>query len=341
MSAETPVTGTRWGIWLHGERPVPELAALAAHAERRGASAVYLADELLDRDLYVVLAAVAAVTRHVDLVPAITNPYSRHPVATAVALASLAELAPGRVVTGLGVGGNLVLRPLGLAPARPYTALVETADVVRRLQAGERVDHDGEFRVVGAQVSWASGSLPLAVAGRGPRVERFALQHADWLVLAGKPVADLPALVAQVRAVPDRDRPARIAWNPAVAWDPDGVRELRRHFAYMTVDLPEAWRERIGVGAATVAALRAALAEGGPDAAEPLVPEAVLDAFAIVGEREDVVRRFGDVVREVRPDLVVLGADRYSAAHVDELAALAADAGLEPGAGLRTGAGAA
>lgn len=335
MSAEG---APRWGLWLHGERPVPELAALAAHAEARGAAAVFLADELLDRDIYVTLAAVAAATRHLLLVPAITNPYSRHPVTTAVALASLDELAPGRVVTGLGVGGNLVLRPLGLAPERPYTALVETADVVRRLQAGERVTHRGQFQVVDAAVPWARGPLPLAVAGRGPRVEAYATRHADWLLLAGKPIADLPAIAAEARSAPGRAGPAKIAWNPAAAWQPDAVRELRRHFAYMTVDLPAAWRERVGVTDGDVARLRAALAAGGPHAAEPLVPDAVLDAFALVGDRPSVVARLRAAADELAPELVVFGLSRYADEAVDEVAALAADAGLAGHADLVAGA---
>ncbi|HEY0189188.1 MAG TPA: LLM class flavin-dependent oxidoreductase [Cellulomonas sp.] len=330
----SPEPARGWGLWLHGVRPVPELAALARHAERRGASAVFLADELLDRDLYVVLAAVAAATEHVLLVPAITNPYSRHPVTTAVALASLAELAPGRVVAGLGVGGNLVLRPLGITPERPYTALTETADVVGRLLDGERVQHHGEFTVDGAQVPWTGGRLPLAVAGRGPRVERYAAEEADWVILAGKPITDLPAVVRQVRTAPGRDGagtgrgPARIAWNPAVAWRPQDVAALRAHFAYMTVDLPAAWRAQIGVGEQVVAALRAALAADGPARAADLVPAAVLDAFAILGDRAQVVARLREVTTAIRPELVVLDAGDYSTAFVDDLAELVADAGL-------------
>src|SRR5215470_13512527 len=100
---------TGWGIWLHAVRPVGELAELAAAAEALGASAVLVADEGTDRDLYVTLAGLALRTRRVLLVGAVTNPLSRHPVASAAAFASLAELAPGRVVAGFGTGGSRVL----------------------------------------------------------------------------------------------------------------------------------------------------------------------------------------------------------------------------------------
>lgn len=327
MSGDRP---SHWGVWLHGVRPVTELVELARHAERSGAGAIFLADEGLDRDIYVTLTAIALATERVALVPAITNPYSRHPVATAAAFASLEEVAPGRVVVGLGVGGSLVLGPLGLAPARPYTTLVESVDVINRLLAGERVDHDGEFAAVGARLPWSSGRLPIAVAGRGPRVERFAAAVADWVVLAGKPLSDVGAISAQVRAAQGRrGAPARIAWNPAVAWRDHDVADLRAHFAYMTVDMPEQWRDRLGVGQDVVDRLREALGAHGPAVAGDLVPDAVIEAFALTGSRASVVRRLAGIVATAVPELVVFDANKYDAACIDEIAELADEVGLQ------------
>src|SRR6202034_4275586 len=151
---------SRWGIWLHAVRPVPELVSLAAAAERLGAAALLLADEGVDRDLYVTLTAIAVATSQIALFPAITNPHSRHPVATAAALGSLAEVAPGRVVAGLGAGGTLVFGPMGLAPARPFTALAEAVEVIDALLAGQTVDHKGGFTTSRARLAWAPGRLP-------------------------------------------------------------------------------------------------------------------------------------------------------------------------------------
>ena len=51
-----------WGVWLHAVRPVPELVRLAVAAEELGAAALLLADEGVDRDLYVTLTAIAVAT---------------------------------------------------------------------------------------------------------------------------------------------------------------------------------------------------------------------------------------------------------------------------------------
>jgi 5,10-methylenetetrahydromethanopterin reductase len=321
--------GPGWGIWLHAVRPVPELVRLAVAAERLGAAAVLLADEGIDRDLYVTLTAVAVATERIALVPAITNPHSRHPVATAAALGSLAEVAPGRVVAGLGAGGTLVFGPMGLAPARPYTALAEAVEVIDALLAGQTVNHSGEFTASQARLDWAPGRLPIAIAGRGPRVERLSAQRGDWVIVSGKPVEEVAGYARAIRDQAARaGRTVRIAWNPMVGWEPGHVDAIRPHFSYMTVDMPDRWRERLGISDGVVAGLRAALRNDGPDAAARLVPDAVLDAFAIVGDRADVAGRLAAAVEAAAPDLLVFGAHDYTHEHVSDVAALAAEVGL-------------
>src|SRR6266851_1401242 len=191
-------TSTGWGVWLHAVRPANELAALAAAAEDLGATAVLLADEGTDRDLYVTLAALALRTRRVLLVGAVTNPFSRHPLASAAAFAALAELAPGRIVAGFGAGGSRVFGPMGFRPQRPFTALVECVDAVEALWRGQVVDHSGEFVLHGAALPWSTGPLPVAIAGRGPRVERLAAERADYVLLAGRVIDKVSPLVAHM-----------------------------------------------------------------------------------------------------------------------------------------------
>ncbi len=333
MSAERPGT-RRWGVWLHAVRPVPELVRLAVAAEDLGAAALLLADEGVDRDLYVTLTAIAVATRRLALVPAITNPHSRHPVATAAALGSLAEVAPGRVVAGLGAGGTLVFGPMGLTPARPFTALAEAVEVIDDLLAGKTVDHKGEFSASRARLDWAPGRLPVAIAGRGPRVARLSAQRADWVIVAGKPVAEIGAFTRALRDDAKKaGRKPRVAWNPMVGWTQGHLEAIRQHLSYMTVDMPAVWRDRLGVDDGLVARLRAALASDGPGAAGELVPDEVLGAFAITGDRAAVVSNLAAAVEAAAPELVAFGPHEYTTAHLADIAALAADAGLTASAG--------
>ena len=331
---------------LLDERPVGEsnLVRLAQHAEALGASAL-VADEGIDRDLYVTLTAIAVATSRILLVPAITNPHSRHPVATAAALASLAEVAPGRVVTGLGAGGNLVFGPMGINPSRPYSALAESVDVIRRLLNGEVVHHDGEFTTVNASIAWSSGPLPLAIAGRGKRVERLAAAaafvasalcfadctvaaaEADWVILAGKAVDDVESLIERLRA--QRADGPQVIWNPATAWRPEHIEEIRSHFSYMTIDLPAEEREALGISDDDVATLRRAVLLDGPVAAARHVPNEVVQRYAIVGDRDEVVERLSSIRQRARPELIAFSAHEYTLDFIEEVARIANDSGVD------------
>jgi 5,10-methylenetetrahydromethanopterin reductase len=320
---------THWGMWLHAVRPPAELAELARAAEELGAAAVLVADEGTDRDLFVTLAAVAGRTRRILLFGAVTNPHSRHPLATAGAFATLAELAPGRVVAGFGAGGSRVFGPMGLAPRRPYSALVECIDAVEALWRGETVDHQGEFSLSGASLPWSPGRLPLAMAGRGPRVERLAGERADWVLVAGRAVTTVAPLIERVRNVGARcrGRAPAIALNPVAAWT-DAMREdLRAHLAYMAVDMPPDDRHRLGFDEARAGELRHIVNSRGPGAAAKLIGDDLLDAYAISGDRAHVVSRLARLCATIRPELLVFDAQDYSVQFLESAASVATDAG--------------
>jgi 5,10-methylenetetrahydromethanopterin reductase len=324
MTDTTPTVS--WGPWFHGTRPVPELVRLACAAEAAGASTILLADEGIDRDIYVVFAAIAAATERVILIPGITNPFSRHPVATAAALASLEELAPGRVVAGLGAGGSMVLGPMAQPVAHRYRALVESVDVIGRLLAGETVSHCGEFGVDRARLPWSPGRLPIGIAGRGPKVQDLAADTADWLILSGKKLAAVGPLVDAVAArarLAGRTAP-RVIWNPGALWTDQAIAEARPRYTYMSIDMPAADRARLGIDDQIVEEMRRLLLTGGPEAAAHLVPDAVLDEYAIAGARHDVVDRLARAIGSVAPDVVAFDVHEYSTEFVTDLADLVA-----------------
>ena len=153
------------------------------------------------------------------------------------------------------------------------------------------------------------------------------------MIISGKPVEEVGGYSRAIREQAARaGRTVRIAWNPMVGWEPGHVDAIRPHFSYMTVDMPDRWRERLGISDGLVAGLRAALRSDGPDAAARLVPDAVIDAFAIVGDRADVVG-LAAAIEAAAPDLLVFGAHDYTREHVGDVAALAADVGSAPADG--------
>ena len=262
----------RWGVWFEPTQPVQRLVELARLAESLGADACFVADEGTERDVYVALTAIVGATG-LSVAPAITNPFSRHPVATAAAIATLAELAPGRVMHGLGVGGSRVLKPLGMDPERPYTALRDAFELNRRLLAGETV---GE-----ASLPWfrPDQPMPIAVAGRGPRVQRLAAEHSDCVILSAAPHAELPAVAERIRA----QGSARIAWSAYLAYNETERRRVLPHFSYMAVDAPAEVRAADGLDDATTDEVRRLMLAGRMDDAAELLPDALVDRYGLAG----------------------------------------------------------
>ena len=130
------VAPMRLGITLWADRDVAGLARLAACAERTGFDDVWWPDHYMHRDVGATLTACALATDRVRLGTAVTSPLLRHPGALASLFASLAEIAPGRIVAGIGPGGWELPTQLGIHEPRPLTVTRETALLLADLLSG-------------------------------------------------------------------------------------------------------------------------------------------------------------------------------------------------------------
>jgi len=118
----------RTGVLVYGDDPPNRLLELAGLAEDLGYDCFWHADEKFHRDPFVGLSLLAANTRRLQLGVCVTEPYARHPALIAMAIASLAELAPGRMVLGLGAGGS-GFPAMGVVREHPSTALREAVGI--------------------------------------------------------------------------------------------------------------------------------------------------------------------------------------------------------------------
>ncbi len=110
----------------------------------------------------------------------------RHPIPVARQLANLAEMAPGRISFGVGVGGDdrHEVEICGVDPRSRGRRTDESLDILQRLLAGETVDHSGEFfnfeqaRIIPTP----DPPIPVYVGGRADAALRRAGKYADgWL----------------------------------------------------------------------------------------------------------------------------------------------------------------
>ena len=177
MTGPAPA-GLRIGIRLPPCRPAGELAEAARTAERLGFDHAWFPDsQLLWRDVFATLTAAALATGRIGLGSAVTNVVTRHPTVLASAARTVAELAPGRFVLGVGAGNSSVL-PAGL-PVSTRAQLRERVALVRGLLAGAEC----QLGAVRGRLRDPGPPVPVYLAASGPRNLALAGELADGVIL--------------------------------------------------------------------------------------------------------------------------------------------------------------
>jgi 5,10-methylenetetrahydromethanopterin reductase len=166
---------------------ISELGAFAALVEAVGYDALWLADQRFYREPYASLTYCATRTTRLHLGVGVTDPYTRHPALTAMAIATLDEISSGRAILGIGAGGS-GFAAMGISANKPAQTLAEAICVIRALLRGERVDVEGEaisFR--GGQLDFAPlrADVPIYVASNNRLGLGCAGELADGAIMQG------------------------------------------------------------------------------------------------------------------------------------------------------------
>jgi len=135
----------RVALYLQDSHDLRDGLDYARYAEQRGFEAVWQAESRLVRDAIVPMAAYAAVTERVKVGSGVLNNWTRNIGLLASTFLTLDDLAPNRVICGIGAWWDPLARNVGIDRKKPLTAMRETITVLRRLLNMERVSFDGEF----------------------------------------------------------------------------------------------------------------------------------------------------------------------------------------------------
>ncbi len=260
-----------------------DVIAAACEAERTGYDYCLVADEGFHPDVYACLGAIARATDRIAI-GAVTNPYTRHPAATATAMATVNELSGGRAFVTLLAGGSMVLAPMGLARPRPYRYVSEAVEVMHRLWSGEPVSWHGEvFALDQARLGLGKQAIPLWIAGRGPLLLGLAGRQADGVLLTVKP--DLGAAMALVEVAADevgRAHPTR-SYLGRICFTPQMLADQRATLSYVLMDSPRRVLDSLGLDDAACDLVARAVAENQPGLVDGLVTDDLLRQYQIAG----------------------------------------------------------
>jgi alkanesulfonate monooxygenase SsuD/methylene tetrahydromethanopterin reductase-like flavin-dependent oxidoreductase (luciferase family) len=178
---------------MSGEPQTGPLLELAVRAERLGWDSVWIGDSLLARPRHeplTLLAAVAARTQRVELGTAVLLPALRNPVLLAHQVATLDQIAQGRVILGVGIARDVPdIRAEFTAAGVPFEKrvgrLLEGLGLCRALWTGEPVNWEGRWKVeagVLGPTPYRKGGPPVWIAGSLPASLERAAKHFDgWL----------------------------------------------------------------------------------------------------------------------------------------------------------------
>ena len=315
----TPATGSsarqRVALYLQDKHPLRDGMDYVRYAEAKGFEAVWQAESRLVRDAIVPMAAFAAVTERIHVGSGVINNWTRNIGLLAATFLTLDDLAPNRVICGIGAWWDPLARNVGIERRKPLTAMRETIQVMRRLLAMENVTFHGEFHHVdGIELDVVHGRreprhVPIMIGATGPQMMELAGEIADGAVLnyCVPPEYNVQALeqlergaARAGRKLEEIDRPQLIVCS--VHEDRktalDGARELLTQYLAQQPHIAKA----SGVKEETVRQIQAIL--GWPAtkeqvrAAMPLVPDELVQRITASGTPAEVkakVREYMDI----------------------------------------------
>jgi len=179
----------RAAIYLQDAHAIREGMALAQRAEAAGFEAVWQAESRLVREATVPMAAFAAVTDRIKVGSGVVDCWTRNPARLAATFSTLDDLAPGRVILGIGAWWDPLAQKVGVSRARPLTAMREIVNAVRALLANETVTMEGSFvHLDGVELDYVyqerrPKDVPIYIGATGMQMMELAGEIADGVVL--------------------------------------------------------------------------------------------------------------------------------------------------------------
>ena len=179
----------RMALYLQDAHELRDGLEYVKYAESRGFEAVWQAESRLVRDAIVPMAAYAAVTDKLKVGSGVINNWTRNIGLLASTFLTLDDLAPNRIICGIGAWWDPLAKNVGINRSKPLTAMKETVLILRRLLNMERVTFEGEFiSVHGIELDVVHGrreprNVPIFIGATGDNMMELTGEIADGAVL--------------------------------------------------------------------------------------------------------------------------------------------------------------
>jgi 5,10-methylenetetrahydromethanopterin reductase len=179
----------RVALYLQDSHDLRDGLDYVRYAEEKGFEAVWQAESRLVRDAIVPMAAYAAVTTKLKVGSGVINNWTRNIGLLAATFLTLDDLAPNRIICGIGAWWDPLAKNVGIDRKKPLLAMRETVEVMRRLLNMERVTFHGEFHHVdGIELDVVHGrreprNVPIMIGATGDLMMEMTGEIADGCVM--------------------------------------------------------------------------------------------------------------------------------------------------------------
>jgi len=179
----------RVALYLQDAHSLQDAIKYVQYAEARGFEAVWQAESRLVRDAVVPMAAFAATTTRIKIGSGVINNWTRNAGVIAATFLTLDDLAPDRIICGIGAWWDPLAQKVGINRTKPLLAMREVVSVVRDLLARKRVTFHGEFvNLDDVELDVVHGrkearNVPIYIGATGPKMMALTGEIADGAVL--------------------------------------------------------------------------------------------------------------------------------------------------------------
>jgi 1,4-dihydroxy-2-naphthoate octaprenyltransferase len=311
----------RIGLGFAARGEVDEVVAWSVAARRAGLDSVWVHDSYFERDAVSYVSAIASELGADEsedgfrIAAGALNPYTRHPVVLAMTGSALDEMAPGRIVMGLGTGLPLRLKQMGIgyAPDEAVARVGTTIDTLRALWAGERLPSATEGLPPIQPMFAPPHRIPLVIAAYRKEFVELAGRKADgYLARPAESIPSLTGILGRLRGAasaagrdPDAIESAGYLLSLVDKSRRDALNRAKREpfVIYMMSVLGDVSLKRAGFERELRDRIATAWRAEEFHEAAGLIPDELLDAFMLCGTAEQVAE--GALAFHVRAGLEV------------------------------------
>jgi 5,10-methylenetetrahydromethanopterin reductase len=219
---------------------------------------------------------------------------------TAQSLASLDEMAPGRVVLGMGAGDITTLASTGVEATKQLSAVVDAVTIFKAMLEGKSVTYKGNvFQVKGTKFNFKPrGKIPVYIGAQGPKMLATAGKIGDGVLINASHPKDIDYAVGQIKNgvseagknVSDVDVTAYTSFS--VHKQPEKAMQAASPVvAFIVAGSPNVILERHRIDLAKADKIRGALKKGDFGGAFASVSPEMMEAFSICGTPDVCIQK--------------------------------------------------